>query len=62
MEVQVMSQADAARPKRRNPQVIAAGELTEQQIAALRGAKVPDQHVDLNEEFEIRDSDPNLDT
>lgn len=57
-----MSQADAAGPKRRNPRVIAAGELTEQQLAALRGAKVPDQHVDLNEELEIRNTDTNLDT
>lgn len=57
-----MSQADAAGPKRRNPRVIAAGELTEQRLAALRGAKVPDQHVDLNEELEIRNTDTNLDT
>ena len=47
----LISAEEYARLKRRDPRVIAAGELTEQQVSGLREAKVPDQHADLDREI-----------
>jgi len=47
----LISAAEYARLKRRDRQVIAAGELTQQQIAALREARVPDQYAGLDAEL-----------
>jgi prevent-host-death family protein len=47
----LISAEEYARLKRRDRRVIAAGELSERQIAALRHAKVPDQHADLDQEL-----------
>ena len=47
----LISAEEYTRLKRRALQVIAAGDLTDQQIAALREAKVPDQHADLDREI-----------
>lgn len=44
----LVSVEERARLKRRARRAIAAGELTDQQIVALREAKVPDQHADLD--------------
>ena len=40
-----------ARLKRRDRRVIAAGDLSDRHIAALRDARVPDQHADLDREL-----------
>jgi hypothetical protein len=37
--------------KRRDRRVVAAGELADQQIAALREARIPDQYTDLDREL-----------
>jgi prevent-host-death family protein len=47
----LISAEEYARLKRRDRRVIATGELTDRQIAALREAKVPDQHADLDREL-----------
>jgi prevent-host-death family protein len=47
----LISADEYARLKRRDRRVISAGDLTDHQIAALRGAKVPDQLADLDEEI-----------
>jgi prevent-host-death family protein len=47
----LISAEEYARLKRRDRRAIAAGELSERQIAALKAAKVPDQHVDLDREL-----------
>jgi len=47
----LISAQEYARLKRRDRRVIAAGDLTDRQIASLREAKVPDQHVDLDREI-----------
>jgi hypothetical protein len=47
----LISAEEYTRLKRRDRRVISAGDLTERQIAALRGAKVPDQHADLDREI-----------
>jgi prevent-host-death family protein len=52
----LISADEYARLKRRDRRVISAGDLTDQQIAAIRGAKVPDQHADLD--GEIKDWKP----
>src|SRR5579871_5673237 len=44
----LISAEEYARLKRRDRQVIAAGELTQQQIAALREARVLDQYAGLD--------------
>jgi prevent-host-death family protein len=47
----LISAEEYARLKRRDRRVISAGELTDRQIAALREAKVPDQHAHLDREI-----------
>ena len=47
----LISAEEYARLKRRDRRVIASGELTDRQIAALRQSKVPDQHASLDEEL-----------
>jgi prevent-host-death family protein len=47
----LISAEEYERLKRRDRRAIAAGELTDRQIAALREAKVPDQHADLDREL-----------
>ena len=47
----LISAEEYARLKRRDRRVIAAGDLTDRQIAALRGTRVPDQHADLDREI-----------
>jgi len=47
----LISAEEYARLKRRDRRVIAAGELSERQLAALRAAKVPDQYADLDQEL-----------
>jgi prevent-host-death family protein len=47
----LISAAEYARLKRRDRRAIATGELSERQIAALKAAKVPDQHTDLDREI-----------
>jgi prevent-host-death family protein len=48
----LISAEEYARLKRRDRRVIAAGELSERQIAAVRDAKVPDQYADLDREID----------
>ncbi|HUN24909.1 MAG TPA: type II toxin-antitoxin system prevent-host-death family antitoxin [Steroidobacteraceae bacterium] len=48
----LISAEEYARLKRRDRRVVAAGELMDRQVAALRQAKVPDQHADLDRELE----------
>jgi hypothetical protein len=48
----LISAEEYARLKRRDRRVIASGDLSERQIAALRDAKVPDQYTDLDREIE----------
>jgi prevent-host-death family protein len=48
----LISAEEYARLKRRDRRVIAAGELTDRHIAALRAAKVPDQYADLDRELQ----------
>ena len=48
----LISAEEYARLKRRDRRVIAAGDLTDRQIAALRKARVPDQHTDLDRELQ----------
>jgi prevent-host-death family protein len=52
----LISADEYARLKRRDRRVISAGDLTDHQIAALRGAKVPDHHAELD--GEIKDWKP----
>jgi len=47
----LISAEEYARLKRRDRRAIAAGDLTDRQIGALREAKVPDQHADLDREI-----------
>lgn len=47
----LISAQEYERLKRRDRRAVAAGELTDRQIAALREAKVPDQHADLDREL-----------
>lgn len=48
----LISALEYARLKRRDRLAVSAGDLTERQIAAIRAAKVPDQHADLDREIE----------
>jgi hypothetical protein len=41
------SAQEYARLKRRDRRIIAAGELSERQVDAIRNARVPDQYADL---------------
>jgi prevent-host-death family protein len=47
----LISAAEFHRLKRRDRKVLAAGELTESQIEALRKAKVPDRYAQLDDEL-----------
>jgi prevent-host-death family protein len=47
----LISADEYARLKRRDRQVVAAGELTADQFVALRKAKVPKQHAGLDREL-----------
>lgn len=47
----LLSAEEYHRLKRRDRQVIAAGNLTDRQVEAIRNAKVPDEHVHLNKEL-----------
>ncbi len=47
----LLSAEEYARLKRRDRRTIAAGELSEHQVEALRNAKVPDQHAHLDKEL-----------
>ena len=47
----LLSAEEYSRLKRRDRRAIAAGELSEQQIAAVRDAKVPDDFAHLNDEL-----------
>jgi prevent-host-death family protein len=48
----LISAEEYARLKRRDRKVIAAGELSERHVAALRAAKVPDQYAELDRELQ----------
>jgi prevent-host-death family protein len=47
----LISAEEYGRLKRRDRRVLAAGEISERQVAALRGAKVPDRFTDLDAEL-----------
>jgi prevent-host-death family protein len=47
----LVSAEEYARLTRRDRQVLAAGDLSEPQIEAIRNAKVPDEYAYLNEEL-----------
>jgi prevent-host-death family protein len=47
----LISAEEYARLKRRDRRVIAAGQLSERQINAIRNSKVPDQYSHLNDEL-----------
>src|SRR5271156_5025646 len=47
----LLSAQEYARLKRRDRRVIPAGELSERQVDAIRNARVPDQHADLDKEI-----------
>jgi prevent-host-death family protein len=47
----LISAEEYERLKRRDRRAVAAGELTDRQIRALRETKVPDQHADLDREL-----------
>ena len=48
----LISAEEYTRLKRRDRRVIAAGELSERHVVALRAAKVPDQCADLDRELQ----------
>ena len=48
----LISAEEYTRLKRRDRRVIAAGELAERHVVALRAAKVPDQYADLDRELQ----------
>jgi prevent-host-death family protein len=47
----LISAEEYARLKRRDRRAVSAGDLGDRHIAALREAKVPDQHADLDREI-----------
>ena len=47
----LISAEEYARLKRRDRRVVTAGELTDRQVTAIRAARVPDQHADLDREL-----------
>jgi prevent-host-death family protein len=47
----LLSAQEYARLKRRDRRVIAAGELSERQVDAIRNARVPDQYAELDKEI-----------
>jgi prevent-host-death family protein len=48
----LLSAEEYARLKRRDRRAIAAGQLSDRQVDAIRDAKVPDQHAHLNDELQ----------
>jgi prevent-host-death family protein len=50
----LLSAQEYARLRRRDRRVIAAGELSERQIDAIRNARVPDRYADLDREAKDR--------
>jgi prevent-host-death family protein len=48
----LLSAEEYSRLKRRDRRVLAADELSEQQLAAIRAARVPGQFAELNREIE----------
>ncbi|HEX4025690.1 MAG TPA: type II toxin-antitoxin system prevent-host-death family antitoxin [Steroidobacteraceae bacterium] len=50
----LLSAQEYARLKRRDRQVIAAGDLSERQVDAIRSARVPDRHADLDKEIKAQ--------
>jgi prevent-host-death family protein len=48
----LISAEEYARLKRRDRRVVAAGDLTDRDIAAIREAKVPEDHRDLDRELD----------
>jgi prevent-host-death family protein len=48
----LLSAQEYARLKRRDRRVIPAGELSERQIEAIRNARVPDRHANLDKEIQ----------
>ena len=47
----LLSAQEYARLKRRDRRVIAAGELSERQVDAIRNARIPDRFADLDKEI-----------
>ena len=47
----LLSAEEFHRLKRRDRRVVAAGDLSDSQVEAIRNAKVPDQHADLDAEL-----------
>jgi prevent-host-death family protein len=47
----LLSADEFRRLKRRDRRVVAAGELSDRQIEAIRAAKVPDEHAGLDDEL-----------
>ena len=48
----LLSAQEYARLKRRDRRVIPAGQLSERQIEAIRNARVPDRHANLDKEIQ----------
>ena len=47
----LLSAQEYARLKRRDRRVIAAGDLSERQVDAIRNARIPDRYADLDKEI-----------
>jgi len=47
----LLSAQEYARLKRRDRRVIAAGELSDRQVGAIRNARIPDRFADLDKEI-----------
>lgn len=47
----LLSAEEYARLRRRDRRIIAAGELSDRQIAAIREARMPEQFADFNQEI-----------
>ena len=47
----LLSAQEYARLKRRDRRVVAAGELSERQVDAIRNARIPDRYADLDKEI-----------
>ena len=48
----LISAEEYARLKRRDRRIVAAGDLNDREISALRDAKVPEEHRDLDRELD----------
>src|SRR5271155_6154108 len=47
----LLSAQEYARLKRRDRRVVAAGDLSERQVDAVRNARIPDRYADLDKEL-----------